>query len=1108
MTRFELLIELNGERRWLDTYNTEPISLTYNVADIIDIDKVNSSYSKTIKLPETKNNREIFGDISDLGVSATFNPNKKTRAWILVDTAMIFEGHLQLRKVIVDKDEDKREYEIVIYADNDNFFKQLGEKFLTDLDFSELNHNWTANNIRQSWTASWDKGYFYPLIDYGYNWNLGSINGWTTTYNTQVKTTQMYPSTNVKYIWNKIFNDAGYSYQSDFLNDEVFESLYIPFNKKEIVRNVNSISDKFSIGRTQSATFSANIPSPDPSSWPSIYNNDIYIIPDFFDVVDIYTNQILGQQAQDRQVQLTKTRVPFNNEAPPDGDPDNLYNTTLYEYTAPINFVSGRFVCDFDITFNLLTNYNKNKQGGTLPSTSICFRRSRNPATGATVSGGVVIPVNGSTAPLKFLTSQIPGLQSGLGGKRVSGQITTDILDDSTTNRKKLYPGEKVFVEVEFGINSKTLRQQVGNANLLSPTEVAGGITYKTRYLNGSQVGTFSQSNKFFNILTDNVLVNEEIDYTQVLPTNFKQKDFITSIVKMFNLIVEPSKQIERTLIIEPRDAYYAAGRVKDWTRKLNINEPIEEQILAETQNRQTNFRYKDDKDIYNEDYKNNRGGLAYGEYQYFIDNDFITGQKKVEIQFSPTPLIPLEGSVQFVIPVIAKVENNVLSRTEHNPRILTRFNSSTKSTWVYSDYQFQSGGPYNAYTKLTTTGFTNLIHPNYQVGDWISINQSDGGVLKPMLQGQFKILQIVDTRTIVINIPFSSVGSGAAVSGTITPLNGLLPTASDNDTWQFEGVRYKAYPYLGHFDNPQQPSYDLNWGQTTGLYYPEDTVTNNNLFTSYWENTTNEISDRDSRIITASFYLSPFDIADFRFSDNIFINNQYYKVNKILNYDPTKEALVKVELIKSIYITIQRPFKRLIAQRAKDTIAVLSTGTGKPSTTTGVIASGKDIVLGRPLGKPGILSGALKTNTTNLTTKSDVIVSGRDNQVFASNVIVSGSSNIVSSDKNFIQGDNNKVSAGSENNFLLGSNNTISPDVKNSFVIGDNQILETSNEFLINAIIIQSVDEVSASRNEVLNPFSSKVPNYISASRNSVREQGSYDTVSYISGGRYNIEE
>jgi len=134
-----------------------------------------------------------------------------------------------------------------------------------------------------------------------------------------------------------------------------------------------------------------------------------------------------------------------------------------------------------------------------------------------------------------------------------------------------------------------------------------------------------------------------------------------------------------------------------------------------------------------------------------------------------------------------------------------------------------------------------------------------------------------------------------------------MLPVANDNDTWQFEGVRYKAYPYLGHFNNPQEPAYDINFGQTNGLYYLEETVTSDNLYSVYWENFVNELFDKDSRIITASFYLSPFDIADFRFNDNIYIRDQYYKVNKILNYDPTKEALVKVELIKTKFITIPR---------------------------------------------------------------------------------------------------------------------------------------------------------------------------------------------------------
>ena len=48
MTRFEILVELNGVKQQLDTYNEEPISLTYNVADVSDISSRNSSFSKTI----------------------------------------------------------------------------------------------------------------------------------------------------------------------------------------------------------------------------------------------------------------------------------------------------------------------------------------------------------------------------------------------------------------------------------------------------------------------------------------------------------------------------------------------------------------------------------------------------------------------------------------------------------------------------------------------------------------------------------------------------------------------------------------------------------------------------------------------------------------------------------------------------------------------------------------------------------------------------------------------------------------------------------------------------------------------------------------------------
>jgi hypothetical protein len=76
-------------------------------------------------------------------------------------------------------------------------------------------------------------------------------------------------------------------------------------------------------------------------------------------------------------------------------------------------------------------------------------------------------------------------------------------------------------------------------------------------------------------------------------------------------------------------------------------------------------------------------------------------------------------------------------------------------------------GSVYNAYTQLRQfTENTDTEH-TYQVGDQILITQSDGGALKPILTGLHTIVEIVDDWTVVIDLPFSAVGTGATVGGS-----------------------------------------------------------------------------------------------------------------------------------------------------------------------------------------------------------------------------------------------------------------------------------------------------------------------------------------------------
>ena len=489
----------------------------------------------------------------------------------------------------------------------------------------------------------------------------------------------------------------------------------------------------------------------------------------------------------------------------------------------------------------------------------------------------------------------------------------------------------------------------------------------------------------------------------------------------MFNLYIEPSKDRPNTLIIEPRDDYYQSGTIKDWTRKLNSNVPIEEQILGETQNKKTIFKYKDDKDFYNSDYITTTGGIAYGEYDYYIDNDFTTGEKKIELAFSPTPVVAVKvpnstAYSQLIIPKIVKAQQDQAQPlTDSNVRILTRKYSSTKNSWVYGDYQFNTTAAYNGYIKLTSNGFGNAIH-SFNVNDYIKVAQVDGGASKPMLEGNFKVVEIVDNKTIVIDIPQSYVGSGVAIGGTCYPLDGLLGVA-ESSTWCFEGSYFRSYPYLGHVNDPQRPTYDLNFGQTVGLYYPQTYVTNNNLFNIYWENFINELSDRDSRIMTAEFYLTSYDIAEFKFSDNIFIKDQYFKVNKITNYDPTKEGLVKVELIKSQYITISR---------------IINTNPWNPGgSVANVGLSGTQQLRALPLNAGGAL-----TTSGNEPLGSGTIIAGRNN--VGSGLIV-GRDNQQSSSNSMIVGNSNSINSNNDGSIVAGSNNIILPsiDLKPKYILG-----------------------------------------------------------------------
>lgn len=257
-------------------------------------------------------------------------------------------------------------------------------------------------------------------------------------------------------------------------------------------------------------------------------------------------------------------------------------------------------------------------------------------------------------------------------------------------------------------------------------------------------------------------------------------------------------------------------------------------------------------------------------------------------------------------------------------------------------------------------------------------------------------------------------------------------------------GTYYTTYPYAGHWNNPITPTLDINFGLSFEYYYQGNgatgplTFTNNNLFKAYHERQFLEIASKDSKLITAMFLLTPLDIHQLDFRDTILIDQTYYRLNKVINYNPFKSGLTKVELFKAGDIAFKG------AQYVAE-------------------GSGKALGDGKMEEKAPTASG--KT-----------LLNGNQFEPFQGKVI--GANNVVSPNATgfFVQGDGNRVGA-SKNVTLIGSNCVVANGVENVTAIGVNGVTISESDTVINGkggIQYAKVDIPSA---EVLTLFTTPKP-------------------------------
>jgi len=106
---------------------------------------------------------------------------------------------------------------------------------------------------------------------------------------------------------------------------------------------------------------------------------------------------------------------------------------------------------------------------------------------------------------------------------------------------------------------------------------------------------------------------------------------------------------------------------------------------------------------------------------------------------------------------------------------------------------------------------------------------------------------------------------------------------------------RFTTYPFgvsgFSHYTNYNKNHYyDITEAQFPSY---------DDMETIYYQEYLDDLTDPDNRILDCSVYLTSEEIKDIQYNEKIFIDGNYYRINKIEGYDFNSEQPVRVQLVK-----------------------------------------------------------------------------------------------------------------------------------------------------------------------------------------------------------------
>ena len=823
----QIRVTVENEFKFLDLYRDEPVLLSLSFAELQDITKKNSAFSKAFSVPGSKNNNQIFNFFYDINaIPVNFDPNNKFESVLLWDGYEILQGHIRMNGVSIAKDEII--YQVTFYNQVGDLAANIGDKYLYNTDLSGLTHPYTQAVTLESQldpnlfvlTGATNYSYqsggtMWGLYNIGYEYLTGTTvnsnvsplvqftpivtSAGTTSYvpqsgffdfsGTPVNSFYFKPTIQVKALYESICRDAGYEIQSNFFNTSYFEHFYMPMKYlDETIYPRNAIIPCYK------------------------YVNQT-ITPDLFGT---YTNPSSG---------VTCNTLGFSA------------NTTTLE-------IPGEFAATYTWRFQF-----------------------------------EVLP-----------------------------QFTCGSIN---------YP--YLYVVFSDGVANTTLYSSVfcsGNTTVSFDQQFVFTGTSNMQILligDGTIVNNFSAE-----IISAPRFIPQgsQVDYRLEFPDNdYSQLDFITSINKYFNLVMVPNPDKPRSLIVEPIIDYIGKGRVLDWTTKVDASQLQSVYPTTSLLNGTLQYEFRLDQDYANQDFRT-QTNRTFGTDKFKLGLEYKDTITKFDYLFSSPIDITIQNAYIPLLTLGSMSKVKTVDKDGQSQQTFVPFKVLPKlifrgPTIPVDNYGFVASSGFTTGSSVCSSGITFTTTTTCPV----YYNDCDGiqQVFYPSV-GSNTINTCADPTSLrapYICFPYTTV----TVTNTGTTCGGVF-FGSPFQYWYLDGIqqdrfsnlnRFTTYPFaytgFSHYCN-------YRGEDRTDITPSEFVFASEDLYDIYYKPYVEDLISAENKIYSCKIYLYPQEIQDLRWNEKILINNTYFRINRITNYNMTEPSICDIELIK---LTKEYPGHRVL---------------------------------------------------------------------------------------------------------------------------------------------------------------------------------------------------